>query len=61
MTAVATCAIDEAPSRCSTTNTFEHDAVGNDDYHTGSTPNNYLYCGEQTGASCGHVVILQCQ
>jgi len=29
------------------TDTYEYDAFGNDVYHTGSTPNNYLYRGEQ--------------
>jgi RHS repeat-associated protein len=27
--------------------TYEYDAFGNDVYHTGTTPNNYLYRGEQ--------------
>jgi RHS repeat-associated protein len=29
------------------TDTYEYDAFGNDVYHTGTTPNNYLYRGEQ--------------
>ena len=47
MTAVATCAIDETLSRCATTDTWEYDAFGNEISSTGSTPNNYLYRGEQ--------------
>jgi RHS repeat-associated protein len=35
------------------TDTYEYDAFGNDVYHTGSTPNNYLYRGEQYDSDLG--------
>jgi RHS repeat-associated protein len=35
------------------TDTYEYDAFGNDVYHTGTTPNNYLYRGEQYDSDLG--------
>jgi RHS repeat-associated protein len=35
------------------TDTYEYDAFGNDVYHTGTTPNNYLYRGEQYDPDLG--------
>ena len=35
------------------TDTYEYDAFGNDVNHTGSTPNNYLYRGEQYDSDLG--------
>ena len=35
------------------TDTYEYDAFGNDVYHTGTTPNNYLYRGEQYDQDLG--------
>ena len=35
------------------TDTYEYDAFGNDVYHTGTTPNNYLYRGEQFDSDLG--------
>jgi RHS repeat-associated protein len=53
MTALATDAIDEVPSRCVVTDTYEYDAFGNALVTTGSTPNNYLYRGEQFDPDLG--------
>ena len=35
------------------TDKYEYDAFGNDVYHTGTTPNNYLYRGEQYDSDLG--------
>ena len=35
------------------TDKYEYDAFGNDVYHTGTTPNNYLYRGEQFDSDLG--------
>ena len=35
------------------TDKYEYDAFGNDVYHTGTTPNNYLYRGEQYDPDLG--------
>ena len=53
MTASATCAIDEAPSQHAITDTYEYDAFGNKINSKGSTPNNYLYRGEQYDPDLG--------
>ena len=53
MTTAATCAIDEAPSHAATADSYEYDAFGNEINHTGTTPNNYLYRGEQYDPDLG--------
>jgi uncharacterized protein RhaS with RHS repeats len=47
MTVSATCAIDEVPIHFDVTDTYDYDAFGNKINSTGTTPNNYLYRGEQ--------------
>ena len=53
MTALGTCAIDTAPSHRPVTDSYEYDAFGNALVTTGSTPNNYLYRGEQYDSDLG--------
>ena len=53
MTAFATCAIDEASIEHAVTDKYEYDAFGNKFTVTGSTPNNYLYRGEQYDSDLG--------
>jgi RHS repeat-associated protein len=53
MTASATCAIDLAPSVTAITDTYDYDAFGNLLNKTGTTPNNYLYRGEQYDPDLG--------
>lgn len=53
MTAVATCAIDQAPSHRAVTDSYEYDAFGNQITHTGTAPNNMLYRGEEWDPDLG--------
>ena len=53
MTVAATCAIDQAPSHSAVTGSYEYDAFGNSFTVSGSTPNNYLYRGEQFDSDLG--------
>ncbi len=53
MTVAATCANDEAQSAGAVTDSYEYDAFGNKVNSTGSTPNNYLYRGEQWDSDLG--------
>jgi RHS repeat-associated protein len=53
MTASTTCAIDQARSVTAITDTYEYDAFGNLLNKTGTTPNNYLYRGEQYDPDLG--------
>ena len=53
MTASATNAIDEVPRRRPVTDTNDYDAFGNKVNSTGTTPNNYLYRGEQFDPDLG--------
>ena len=53
MTGPATSTIDEAPSLHPITDTYDYDAFGNKVNSTGSTPNNYLYRGEQFDSDLG--------
>jgi len=53
MTAVTTCAIDQAPRDTAITDTWEYDAFGNVLNRTGSTPNEMLYRGEQYDPDLG--------
>ena len=41
------------PDRRTATDTYEYDAFGNQITHTGTTPNNYLYRGEQWDPDLG--------
>jgi RHS repeat-associated protein len=43
----------ETPVRRAVTDSYEYDAFGNQITHTGSTPNNYLYRGEQYDPDLG--------
>jgi RHS repeat-associated protein len=52
MTVSAACAIDEAPPRA-VTDTYDYDAFGNKINSTGTTPNSYLYRGEQYDSDLG--------
>ena len=53
MTTAATSAIGEAPCRPIVTDTYDYDAFGNKINSTGSTPNNFLYRGEQYDPDLG--------
>src|SRR6516165_9574056 len=53
MTALTTCAVDEAAGDRTLTDTYDYDAFGNKVNSTGTTPNNYLYCGEQYDSDLG--------
>jgi RHS repeat-associated protein len=53
MTVLATCATDEASSDRAVIDNYEYDAFGNEVSHTGTTPNNYLYRGEQFDPDLG--------
>jgi RHS repeat-associated protein len=53
MTFVATCAIHEMSLHSLTTDSYEYDAFGNGVATSGSTPNNYLYRGEQFDPDLG--------
>ncbi len=53
MTASATCAISEVPLRNALTDTYDYEAFGNKVNSTGTTPNNYLYRGEQFDSDLG--------
>jgi RHS repeat-associated protein len=53
MTLLTTGAVDQAPSRRAVIDSYEYDAFGNQITHTGSTPNNYLYRGEQWDSDLG--------
>ena len=48
----ATCAVDQAPTDA-ITDTYDYDAFGNEVHSTGSTPNNFLYRGEQWDSDLG--------
>jgi len=48
---VATSAVDNAAG--AVTDTYEYDAFGNKINSTGTTPNNYLYRGEQYDSDLG--------
>jgi RHS repeat-associated protein len=53
MTLSATCATDETLLRCAVTDTYNYDSFGNQLNSTGTTPNNYLYRGEQYDPDLG--------
>jgi RHS repeat-associated protein len=53
MTALMTCATNEALSHQTITDTYDYDAFGNKINTTGTTPNNYLYRGEQWDPDLG--------
>ena len=53
MTASATCATDEMSLCSAATDTYDYDAFGNEVHSTGSTPNSYLYRGEQWDPDLG--------
>jgi RHS repeat-associated protein len=53
MTVLTTCAINEAQGRIAVTDTYDYDAFGNKINSTGTTPNNYLYRGEQWDSDLG--------
>jgi RHS repeat-associated protein len=53
MTAVETHAIDTALSLRAVTDSYEYDAFGNEITHTGTTPNNMLYRGEEWDPDLG--------
>jgi RHS repeat-associated protein len=53
MAVSATCAIDEVLSRRAVTDTYDYDAFGNKINSTGTTPNNFLYRGEQYDPDLG--------
>lgn len=53
MTASATCVIDNGLSHCAITDSYEYDAFGNYFTVSGTTPNNYLYRGEQWDSDLG--------
>jgi len=53
MTGAATCAVDTALRHRAVTDSYEYDAFGNQITHTGATPNNYLYRGEQWDPDLG--------
>ena len=53
MTTAATYASDNAPHDSAATDSYEYDAFGNALQTSGSTPNNYLYRGEQFDPDLG--------
>ena len=53
MTVLATCATYGALQHYAVTDSYEYDAFGNQITHTGTTPNNYLYRGEQWDPDLG--------
>jgi RHS repeat-associated protein len=53
MTTSATCAIDQAPRPRAVTDSYEYDAWGNLLNSTGTTPNVYMYRGEQYDPDLG--------
>ena len=53
MTVSATYAIDEMSRHRTITDSYEYDAFGNKVNSTGTTPNNYLYRGEQLDPDLG--------
>jgi RHS repeat-associated protein len=53
MTVSATCAIGEMSRYQPVTDTYDYDAFGNKINSTGTTPNNYLYRGEQFDSDLG--------
>jgi RHS repeat-associated protein len=53
MTVVTTCTIDQAPRDTAITDSYEYDAFGNKFTVSGTTPNNYLYRGEQYDPDLG--------
>ena len=53
MTALMTCATNEALSHQTITDTYDYDAFGNKINSTGTTPNNYLYQGEEYDPDLG--------
>ena len=53
MTASVTCATDEDSRRRAITDTYDYDAFGNKINSTGTTPNNFLYRGEEYDPDLG--------
>ena len=53
MTVPATCAFDQISVCSAVTDTYDYDAFGNKINSTGTTPNNYLYRGEQYDPDLG--------
>jgi RHS repeat-associated protein len=53
MTTSTICAIDRIPRRQKFIDTYEYDAYGNKVNSTGTTPNNYLYQGEEWDSDLG--------
>ena len=53
MTASAICGVNDPSNYCSITDTYDYNAFGNKINSTGTTPNNYLYRGEQFDADLG--------
>jgi RHS repeat-associated protein len=53
MTVSAIYAISEVPGRRAITDTYDYDAFGNEVHSAGTTPNNFLYRGDQFDPDLG--------